>query len=46
MSTGASEAVFKVGPVDFTLHAGDLVFITGGNGFGQVDVPEVACRTI
>jgi putative ATP-binding cassette transporter len=30
-----SEAVFKVGPVDFTLQSGDLVFITGGNGSGK-----------
>jgi putative ATP-binding cassette transporter len=31
----SSEAVFKVGPVDFTLNSGDLVFITGGNGSGK-----------
>ena len=30
-----SEAVFQVGPVDFTLRKGDLVFITGGNGSGK-----------
>ena len=31
-----SDAVFKVGPLDFTLRAGDLVFITGGNGSGKL----------
>ena len=30
-----SEAVFHVGPLDFTLRSGDLVFITGGNGSGK-----------
>jgi putative ATP-binding cassette transporter len=30
-----SEAVFQVGPLDFTLQSGDLVFITGGNGSGK-----------
>ena len=31
----SSEAVFQVGPVDFTLRRGELVFITGGNGSGK-----------
>jgi putative ATP-binding cassette transporter len=31
----SSEALFQVGPVDFALKAGDLVFITGGNGSGK-----------
>jgi putative ATP-binding cassette transporter len=30
-----SETIFQVGPVDFQLQAGDLVFITGGNGSGK-----------
>jgi putative ATP-binding cassette transporter len=31
----SSETTFQVGPVDFTLRAGDLVFISGGNGSGK-----------
>jgi putative ATP-binding cassette transporter len=30
-----SEAVFKVGPLDFSLRSGELVFVTGGNGSGK-----------
>jgi putative ATP-binding cassette transporter len=31
----SSEAVFQVGPLDFTLQSGELVFIAGGNGSGK-----------
>ncbi len=31
----ASDTTFQVGPVDFSLRSGDLVFITGGNGSGK-----------
>jgi putative pyoverdin transport system ATP-binding/permease protein len=30
-----SESAFKIGPIDFTLEPGELVFITGGNGSGK-----------
>jgi putative ATP-binding cassette transporter len=31
----SAETTFQVGPVDFILRSGDLVFITGGNGSGK-----------
>jgi putative ATP-binding cassette transporter len=31
----ASDSAFQVGPLDFTLNRGELVFITGGNGSGK-----------
>ena len=34
-STSFSEVSFQIGPIDFTLNAGELVFITGGNGSGK-----------
>jgi len=30
-----SDAAFRIGPIDFTLRPGELVFITGGNGSGK-----------
>src|SRR6202035_1758547 len=30
-----SDAAFKIGPIDFSLQPGELVFITGGNGSGK-----------
>jgi cyclic peptide transporter len=31
----STETVFQVGPVDFKLRRGELVFVTGGNGSGK-----------
>jgi putative ATP-binding cassette transporter len=31
----SSDTVFKVGPFNFTLNAGDLIILTGGNGSGK-----------
>jgi putative ATP-binding cassette transporter len=30
-----SDTVFKIGPIDFTIKSGELIFITGGNGSGK-----------
>jgi putative ATP-binding cassette transporter len=30
-----SDAAFQIGPLDFSLRSGELVFITGGNGSGK-----------
>src|SRR5262249_32315319 len=38
-----SDAVFQVGPIDFTLQSGDLVFITGGNGSGKSTFIKLLC---
>jgi putative ATP-binding cassette transporter len=34
-SDDSSDTTFKVGPLDFTLRSGELVFVTGGNGSGK-----------
>lgn len=31
----AAESSYQIGPIDFSLNPGDLVFITGGNGSGK-----------
>lgn len=31
----SSNATFQIGPLDFSLRSGELVFITGGNGSGK-----------
>jgi putative ATP-binding cassette transporter len=30
-----SDAAFQIGPLDFSLRSGELVFVTGGNGSGK-----------
>ena len=34
-SDNSSDTTFKIGPLDFTLRSGELVFVTGGNGSGK-----------
>lgn len=34
---------FAIGPVDFTLHQGEIVFIYGGNGSGKTTFINVLC---
>jgi putative ATP-binding cassette transporter len=34
-SDESSDTTFKIGPLDFTLRSGELVFVTGGNGSGK-----------
>ena len=34
---------FKVGPVDLSIGAGELVFVTGGNGSGKTTFAKVLC---
>jgi putative ATP-binding cassette transporter len=31
----SSDTTFTIGPIDFTLQSGELVFLTGGNGSGK-----------
>jgi putative ATP-binding cassette transporter len=31
----STDTIFTIGPIDFTLRSGEIVFITGGNGSGK-----------
>ncbi|WP_316976517.1 cyclic peptide export ABC transporter [Shumkonia mesophila] len=37
------QALFTSGPWDFTLHRGETVFLTGGNGSGKSTMMKVLC---
>lgn len=39
----SEEAGFSIGPIDLTVHAGDLVMITGGNGSGKTTFAKLIC---
>lgn len=39
----ATNGTFTVGPLDFELHAGEVVFIIGGNGSGKSSFCHVLC---
>lgn len=39
----AESGGFKVGPVDLSIGAGELVFVTGGNGSGKTTFAKVLC---
>jgi putative ATP-binding cassette transporter len=41
-STDGDEG-FAVGPVDLTIHAGELLFVIGGNGSGKTTFAKVLC---
>lgn len=34
---------FAIGPVDLTIHAGELLFVIGGNGSGKTTFAKVLC---
>jgi putative ATP-binding cassette transporter len=37
------EVGFKFGPIDLTIHARELLFITGGNGSGKTTFAKILC---
>ncbi|SDP69245.1 putative ATP-binding cassette transporter [Ralstonia sp. 25mfcol4.1] len=37
----AENSVFALGPVDLTLHAGEIVFLVGGNGSGKTTLAKL-----
>lgn len=37
------EAGFGIGPLDLTIHAGELLFVIGGNGSGKTTFAKVLC---
>jgi len=39
----AEEAGFSVGPIDLSVNAGEILFITGGNGSGKTTFAKLIC---